>query len=300
MCRLFGFRSVIASQVHRSLLVAENALGTQSSFHPDGWGVAYYLEGAPHLTRSPTTALGDHLFHRLSGVVSSQTVIAHVRKATQGELSVLNCHPFQYGRWVFAHNGDIPSFPERRERLLQHVGAAQRRFILGDTDSEVIFHLILSRMAQDGSLSERRTVAQVTAAVRDALALVRGLCDTDDEDGRCLLTVMLTDGETLVAAHGGKELFLSTHKTRCSDRDSCPSLSPECEAPTQQGRVNHCIVSSEPLLGENVWTPLRPGDVIAVDHAMQLTRTRLDARSLAVVDSAGLSGPASHAKPPRN
>jgi len=283
MCRLFGFRSVIASQVHRSLLVADNALGAQSNAHPDGWGVAYYHEGAPHLTRSPTTALGDQLFHRLSGVVSSQTVIAHVRKATQGELSVLNCHPFQYGRWVFAHNGDIPNFPEYRERLLQHVSADQRRFILGDTDSEIVFHLILSRMAQDGPLNQRRSVAEVTAAVRDTLAFVRELCDGADESARCLLTVMLTDGDTLVAAHGGKELFVSTHKTRCADRDICPSLSRECEAPTHEGRVNHCIISSEPLLGENVWAPLQPGDVIAVDHAMQLARTRLGTRSLAVI-----------------
>jgi hypothetical protein len=104
-----------------------------------------------------------------------------------------------------------------------------------------------------------------------------------DEGTRCLLTVMLTDGDTLVAVHGGKELFISTHKTRCADRDSCPSLAHACEAPTDEGRVNHCIISSEPLLGENVWAPLRPGDVIAVDHAMQLARTRLDTRSLAVV-----------------
>ena len=59
MCRLFGFRSVIPSQVHRSLLAAENALGTQSNQHPDGWGVAYYVDGAPHVTKNPITALGD-------------------------------------------------------------------------------------------------------------------------------------------------------------------------------------------------------------------------------------------------
>ncbi len=139
MCRLFGFRSVIESQVHRSLLAAENALGVQSSGHPDGWGVAFYVDGAPHLTRSPTTAFGDKMFHRLSGVVSSQTVLAHVRKATQGGHNVFNCHPFQHGRWVFAHNGDIPNFEERRTSLLAEVAPGLRRFILGETDSEVLF-----------------------------------------------------------------------------------------------------------------------------------------------------------------
>ncbi|MEO0323985.1 MAG: class II glutamine amidotransferase, partial [Myxococcota bacterium] len=116
VCRLFGFRSVIQSQVHRSLVAADNALGRQSAGHPDGWGVAYYVDGAPHLTRSPGHALSDALFHRVSGVVSSETVLAHVRKATQGPKTVLNCHPFQYGRWVFAHNGDLPRFHQAYRR----------------------------------------------------------------------------------------------------------------------------------------------------------------------------------------
>ena len=69
MCRMFGFRSVIPSQVHRSLLIADNALGLQSAQHPDGWGVAHYIDGAPHVIRSSETALSDQLFHRVSGVV---------------------------------------------------------------------------------------------------------------------------------------------------------------------------------------------------------------------------------------
>ena len=49
MCRLFGFRSIIKSQVHSSLVGADDSLMTLSSDHPDGWGVAYYVEGAPHV-----------------------------------------------------------------------------------------------------------------------------------------------------------------------------------------------------------------------------------------------------------
>ena len=104
MCRLFGFRSVINSQVHSSLLHAENALHDQSQRHPDGWGIAYYLERVPHLVKSSDTALNDQLFKRVSGVVSSHTVMAHIRKATQGEHTILNSHPFQYGNWIFAHS----------------------------------------------------------------------------------------------------------------------------------------------------------------------------------------------------
>lgn len=277
MCRIFAFRSVIPSQVHRSLLDADNALATQSNEHPDGWGVAFYIDGAPHVTRSPTTALGDQLFHKLSGVVASQTVLAHVRKATQGELSVLNCHPFQYGRWIFCHNGDIPNFDEHRAELLALVAPALRRFILGDTDSEVIFFIILTQLAQQKTLSADYSAHDVLAALRLGCDLVRETCDKGD--AKSLLTMVMTNGTTMIAHQGGKELYRSTHKTRCSDRGHCPSLSPECEAPTQTGFVNHFLLSSEPLQGENVWEPMAEGELVGVDETMRLLGT--SARTLA-------------------
>jgi glutamine amidotransferase len=234
------------------------------------------------VTRSPATALGDHLFHRLSGVVSSETVVAHVRKATQGSVSVLNCHPFQYGRWVFAHNGDIPGFENHRAELLRRVDPALRRFVLGDTDSELIFHLLLSRLRATGPLSRPHEVEDVVACVRATVAEVRALCERPGGEP-CLLTLMLSDGESLIAHQGGKELFLSTYKTRCADRDNCPSLSAECEAPSTTGRVNHCIVSSEPLQGENIWQQVRPGEIVGVDRGMRLTRHTPERRPLTVV-----------------
>lgn len=276
MCRLFGFRSVIPSQVHRSLLAAENALGVQSNEHPDGWGVAFYLEGAPHVTRSPLTALGDALFHRLSGVVSSQTVLAHVRWATQGAKTVFNCHPFQYGRWVFAHNGDIPNFDRHREALVAEILPPLRRFVLGETDSEVIFFIFLTKLREFGPLGGRHSLDDALAALRATVRTVRGICDGPDPEQRALLTLMATDGESMIATQGGKELYLSTYKTRCADRDVCPSLTFACENPSPVGVVNHFILSSEPLQGENVWVPLEPGEMVGVDNTMLPRRTHLD------------------------
>ena len=275
MCRLFGFRSVIQSQVHRSLLEADNALCSLSEQHPDGWGVAYYVDGTPHLARSARTALSDRVFQRVSGVVASETVLAHVRKATQGNLSVLNCHPFQHGRWVFAHNGDVPSFGEQRAALLDAVLPRLRRFILGDTDSEVLFFLLLTRLAQRGKLSEPFSVGVVMEVVRETVAWVRSACDrTDLVPARSLLTFLLTDGATMVGVQGGKELHYSTYKRRCPDRDVCASLSAACEAPTKDGFVNHLLFSSEPLSGDNVWHAMDEGEVVAVDANMCLHHFR--------------------------
>jgi glutamine amidotransferase len=250
MCRLFGFRSVIPSQVHRSLLAAENALGVQSNQHPDGWGVAFYIDGAPHVTRSPSTALGDALFHRLSGVVASETVLAHVRKATQGDKTVFNCHPFQHGRWVFAHNGDIPRFDELRGALLELVDQRLRRFVMGDTDSEVVFFVFLSELSRAAGTGQRPELPHAMAALRSTVKRVRERCDGRPGVDAALLTLMATDGENLVATHGGKELYFSTYKTRCSDREQCPSLSAACE------------------------------DIVGVDRRMQIAKTHIDRMAL--------------------
>jgi len=283
MCRLFGFRSVIPSQVHRSLLAAENALGVQSNSHPDGWGVAFYIDGAPHVTRSPGTALGDALFHRLSGVVASETVLAHVRKATQGDKTVFNCHPFQHGRWVFAHNGDIPRFEELRSALLELVDQRLRRFVMGETDSEVLFFVFLSELSRAAGVGQRPELGHAMTALRSTVRRVRELCDGRPGVDACLLTLVATDGETLVATHGGKELYFSTYKTRCADREVCPSLSAACEAPSASGVVNHFIVSSEPLQGENVWLPLEPGDMVGIDCRMHMSRGHVDRAQLVMV-----------------
>lgn len=270
MCRLFGFRSVIPSQVHQSLLDAENALGNQSVEHPHGWGVAYYVCGAPHLIRSCETALGDALFHRVSGVVASETVVAHVRKATQGKKSVLNCHPFQHGRWVFAHNGDVENFDEIREDLKQRVYPKYRRYILGDTDSELIFALFLSRLSEFGPIDRQLPVEQVIHALTETIIVVRSVADCSGLNELARLSCVVTDGNILVAHQGGKELFWSTHKSRCPDRDVCAYFSPECEAPSKTGFVNHLIISSEPLGGTNIWSEMVEGEFVGIDARMQL------------------------------
>ena len=66
MCRVFGFKSVISSQVHTSLTESENALAIQSKEHPHGWGVAYYVAGAPHLIKNVDSAVESNLFKRVS------------------------------------------------------------------------------------------------------------------------------------------------------------------------------------------------------------------------------------------
>lgn len=276
MCRLFGFRSIIDSQVHRSLVSADNALGVQSRAHPHGWGVAYYLGAAPHVVKSASSALNDKLFHRVSGIVTSQTVLAHVRRATQGDVTMVNCHPFQYGRWTFAHNGNLQDFRDHRADFCDRIPRAFRQYVLGDTDSEALFHLLLGHMSRRGDLhAPDWPLDELAGAVRETVTAVQDIVgpmapDGCDDPSRTYLTFILTDGQVMLAHQGGQQLYYSTHKELCADRDTCPYFSHACEHPSEDGYVNHLMFASERLLCENVWHRMEQGEMVGVDGRLQL------------------------------
>lgn len=273
MCRLFGFRSISQSQVHQSLVYAENALLRQSEDHPDGWGLAYYHADAPHVVKSADTAHKDSLYRAASTMVTSKTVLAHIRKATAGEPALENSHPFQYGSWVFAHNGKISDLDAIRPLLLERIAPPLRARILGKTDSECFFYLILTHLARRTHLfRQAHPLYRMAAAAQAAIAEIFELTG-----GETYLTFILTDGNNMLAYQGGKELHVSTHKTLCTRRAACPQFDASCEQVRVDGRVNHFILSSEPLRGENVWRPLALGEMIGVDASMnlhQLTRVK--------------------------
>jgi glutamine amidotransferase len=260
-------------------VTAENALSCQSRRHPDGWGLAYYLAGHPHVVKSTDTAETDDLFRQVSGVVSSETVLAHVRKATHGRLSLINTHPFQHGRWTFAHNGNIKEFEGLKTALKRMVPEKFHRWCLGETDSELMFQFFLSRLAQKIDLEDVKPSIKVVMetlaqASQELVELIGPLSDREaGTPTENYLTFVLTNGRMMVAMQGGLTLHWSTHKKSCPERTTCASLTTLCEAPAKDcDRVNHLIISSEPLQGQNVWVKMKVGEMVAVDEDMHLHR----------------------------
>jgi predicted glutamine amidotransferase len=283
MCRLFGFRSAVDSRIHQSLVAAENALAMQSNQHRDGWGISYYIDQFPHLIRNDEQALNDVLFRELSGVVATRTFVAHIRQATAGEVRVLNCHPFQHGRWTFAHNGEIGGWnrPEVRERVRECVDERFRRYLLGDTDSESMFYIFLSHLARgvDNIQEAGVRLDQVGTAVQQMLDRVRETVSDPTDAAEHKLTVLLTNGNVMLACRYRRELHYSTHKTRCPERATCYAFEPNrCEADVgQDGIVKHLVIASEPVAeGPNVWHELHEGAYVGVDHGMNFHRGHFD------------------------
>src|SRR5215813_7542719 len=141
MCRLFGFRSNKPTGVHRSLLTEKNSLRAQSAEHRDGWGIAYYAGTLPEVAHGIGPAHSDPEFERVSSLLSSHAVLAHVRLASIGAVHLRNAHPFQHGRWSFAHNGTISNFHKAQGSLEAKIDPEFLPLLRSETDSERCFYL---------------------------------------------------------------------------------------------------------------------------------------------------------------
>ena len=137
MCELFGMGAHHPTNIHLSL--GELARhGGETGPHRDGWGVGFLQDGDALVVREPTAASESrHLAFLKEHEVRSSTVVAHIRKATQGPRLLRNTQPFARelgGRvHLFAHNGMLLGI-EADARF-----ATQRFRRVGDTDSEQAF-----------------------------------------------------------------------------------------------------------------------------------------------------------------
>jgi len=88
--------------------------------------------------------------------IKTLNMMAHIRYATQGEVSLVNVHPFQrelWGiNWCFAHNGEVPKYscskPYVEYPLLGRCSSRNQIFYhpVGNTDSEATFCMILNAL----------------------------------------------------------------------------------------------------------------------------------------------------------
>src|SRR5438270_366751 len=173
MCRLFGCRTVTPGAVAHELLHGANALRIQSREHPDGWGLGWYVGRVPQVVRSLSAAHGDEDFEHVGSFVTASTILAHLRKASVGAVSLVNTHPFEWGPWLFAHNGTISDWRLISPAVETRIDAGLRAKLRGETDSERCFYLFLTCLA-DRCDPTSATFAHAAAALDQAVGGQRG------------------------------------------------------------------------------------------------------------------------------
>ncbi len=224
MCRLYGFLSNEPTKVDCSLVFAQNALLLQSRAdeigrqHADGWGIATYRDGKPTIVKSAAAAFNDGSFSSEAEKLYTTAAIAHVRKATVGQTSEFNTHPFSCRNWVFAHNGTVTGFNLIEHQLVDETLPEFQSVREGTTDSEQYFLWLLSYLARHERLTNdckrfsSASTGEIEVQIAQAVKQLEDRCLTAETDKIPRLNFLLTNGVTLVACRWNNSLYTIERK----------------------------------------------------------------------------------------
>jgi predicted glutamine amidotransferase len=258
MCQLLGMNANTPTDVTFSFSGFAQR-GGATDHHSDGWGIAFYEgQGVRHFVdhQSASTSPVAQLIRRYP--IRSQNVIAHIRKATQGEVRLENCHPFVrelWGHyWVFAHNGHLVNFSPRLHGSFKPVG---------QTDSERAFCWLMQELAK--SHASLPSVAELSLSLREWLPQIARFGPFN-----CLLS----NGQALWA-YASTNLYyvLRQHpfsRATLSDEDLSMNFA---DHTCQTDRV--VVVVTQPLTSDEVWVRCEPGQLYTFEAGV------LDAQSAA-------------------
>jgi len=256
MCRLLGAVSNEDALFRLTLREAPRSLAVLSREHPDGWGIGVYNEHEGwSIERGTLCAHEDDDFHEVAAGSRGQLLVAHVRKRTVGAISLDNTHPFRAGRWVFAHNGTIQDIPWVRA----HTPPERLASLRGETDSELLFAFLLSRIEPDHGARSRAPEARDRALV-DAL---RELLEHPTL-GAC--TFLLSDGDTLYAHRSGRSLFMLERVPGDAVRKERESMETGAVVGTAWSHARHAILVASEKITDEPWQPVDEGALLRVDR----------------------------------
>ncbi len=139
MCEVFGVTANRKVQLNHSL----KEFFSHGNVQPNGWGIATFDRRNVSIEKEPIRAdRSTYLKSKLRTKICASNMFAHIRRATIGEESYDNTHPFAVmdssGRnWTLMHNGSIFDAPELKK--YQH-------YQMGTTDSERILLYVVDRI----------------------------------------------------------------------------------------------------------------------------------------------------------
>jgi predicted glutamine amidotransferase len=259
MCQLLGMNCNTPTDVMFSFAgFAER--GGRTDEHRDGWGIAFFE--STQATQDTQGDKGLRLFVDAAPAASSpvaqliarypiksRNVIAHIRKATQGAVSLENCHPFVrelWGRyWVFAHNGNLADYAPRLHLHFQPVGS---------TDSERAFCWMMQELAKSHATTP--SVQELTLTLRELLPQIAA---------HGSFNMLLSNGQALWA-HASTQLHYVERRhpfAHAQLRDNDLSIDFAAHT-TPADRV--AVIATAPLTSDEAWVAFAPGELRVFEH----------------------------------
>lgn len=256
MCQLLGMNCATPTDITFSFRGFSQRAGITSD-HCDGFGIAFFEDKACRLFVDNQSAVESPIAELIRNYpIKSRNVIAHIRKATQGKITLENSHPFVrelWGRqWIFAHNGDLHGFePTLSGRFTP----------IGNTDSELSFCYLLDQLVQKFGYEEP-SLDQIFDLLLEVSPKIaeHGTFNFCLSNGKALFSYAVTKLHWLVREYPFQPAQLV-------DLDVEVDFS---QHTTPEDRV--AVITTEPLTQNEKWIVYKPGEMILFQHGQPIRK----------------------------
>jgi predicted glutamine amidotransferase len=142
------------------------------------WDPSSHTPERPFAYGSPSLPVFDRNLKNLAEKVRAACVLGHVRGvaySTNVDISLQNVHPFQFDGlpWCLAHNGDLAGIADMKRIFAQHVKREYLPLIRGSTDSEWIYALFVSQLADPLKPGTEKSVFEAIERTLDIIRRTR-------------------------------------------------------------------------------------------------------------------------------
>lgn len=244
----------------------------------DGFGVGWYgpeISATPCALTSIMPAWSNQNLRRLSYHVRADCFFAHVRAASPGmRVSELNCHPFQYGRYLWMHNGSISEFHRIKRRLRASLPDPIYESIQGTTDSEHAFGLFLKLL---GDTEKKCSTGEIGKALVQTIEQLEQWTAEAGPAGPSYYNFAVTDGQSVAAVRYASDPKVDPASLYCSvfgkyicDQGIAKLL--ECDV-----RERSVVIASEQLTSDaSHWHRVPPSNLVLVHPDLTIEGVALD------------------------
>ncbi len=255
------------SLIHQSYKAQER----EEPLNGDGFGIGWYqqdIDPLPAVFVSVRPAWNNRNLRHLAPKIRSDCIFAHVRAASSGGVTAVNCHPFNYGNLMFMHNGEIGGFARIKRALRHRLSDEIYASLTGETDSEHFFALFLNNL-------QRQTIEpdcqDVVSALETTIAEVQEISFEQGVDEPSLLNIALTNGKFLVASRyvSSPEVEANTLYHSSGSRYEC--LDGVCHMVKTDPSEHAVLVVSEKLTDfQEDWHEVPVNHIISVDETLRV------------------------------
>lgn len=252
-----------------------HALETEMTVNGDGFGIGWYnhfRRKEPALFRSIRPAWNDENLSYNASMIKTNCLLAHIRAATQGGVSIENSHPFQFKEFLMMQNGGIKEFNKIKRKMIDRLDDETFEWINGQTDTQYIFALFLTLAGELKDKKGTLSFDDLSNCMSQTFSEIEAMKKESGIEAPSLYNLVLTNGKSLIATRYSTNPEIETRSLHISSNtEFFVSKEGYLSCKPLKNNENSILISSEVLTdNKEHWREVPENHCIMVEEDLSV------------------------------